>query len=62
MPVITVEGAPLNFEQKKFLIESLTKIASAIMNVSEKNYIVLIKENERDNIGLGGTMLSQRND
>ncbi|MDR1509455.1 MAG: tautomerase family protein [Synergistaceae bacterium] len=62
MPVITVEGAPLRFEQKKLLIESLTKIASVIMDVSEKNYIVLIKENDKDNIGLGGSVLSQRID
>jgi 4-oxalocrotonate tautomerase len=58
MPVITVEGAPLHFEQKKLLIESLTKVASVIMDVSEKNYIVLIKENDKDNIGLGGCVLS----
>ncbi|MDR1620883.1 MAG: tautomerase family protein [Synergistaceae bacterium] len=62
MPVITVEGAKLSFEQKRYLIESLTKIASVIMRVPEKNYIVLIKENDRDNIGLGGIMLSQRVD
>ncbi|MDR1649358.1 MAG: tautomerase family protein [Synergistaceae bacterium] len=62
MPVITVEGAKLSFEQKRYLIESLTKIASVIMRVPEKNYIVLVKENDRDNIGLGGVMLSQRTD
>jgi 4-oxalocrotonate tautomerase len=61
MPVITVEGAHLRYEQKKLLVESLTKIASAIMGVSEKNYIVLIKENDADNIGLGGMVLSQLN-
>ena len=60
MPVITVEGAKLSLEQKRYLIESLTKIASLIMEVPEKNYIVLIKENDKDNIGLGGVMLSQR--
>lgn len=62
MPVITVEGAKLSFEQKRHLIESLTKIASLIMQVPEKNYIVLIKENDKDNIGLGGLMLSRRSD
>jgi 4-oxalocrotonate tautomerase len=62
MPVITVEGAKLSFEQKRCLIESLTKVASLITRVPEKNYIVLVKENERDNIGLGGVMLSQRTD
>jgi 4-oxalocrotonate tautomerase len=60
MPVITVEGAPLSFEQKRHLIESLTKVASVIMEVPVEIYIVLIKENDRDNIGLKGTMLSQQ--
>jgi 4-oxalocrotonate tautomerase len=59
MPVITVEGAPLRYEQKKLLIETLTKVASTIMDVPERYYIVIVKENSRDNIGLSGTVLSE---
>ncbi|MDR0649264.1 MAG: tautomerase family protein [Synergistaceae bacterium] len=60
MPVITVEGAPLSYERKKLLIETLTKVASAIMDVPEKYYIVIVKENSTDNIGLSGAVLSER--
>ena len=60
MPVITVEGGTLSKEQKIELVKSLTQSASSIMNIPEQAYVVLIKENARDNIGVGGTLLSER--
>lgn len=60
MPVISVEGSKLTKEQKSDLIASLTEVASKIMNVSKELYIVLIKENDMDNIGLGGVVLSEK--
>jgi 4-oxalocrotonate tautomerase len=61
MPVITVEAGKLNKEQKSKLVRELTSQASEIMNVPEQAFIVLIKENEIDNIGVGGELLSERN-
>ncbi|MBB3187825.1 4-oxalocrotonate tautomerase DmpI [Microbacter margulisiae] len=58
MPVISVEGSKLTKEQKSELIASLTEVASKIMNVRKEAYIVLIKENDMDNIGVGGIALS----
>lgn len=60
MPVITVEGSKLSKEQKSELVKSLTKTASTITNVPEQAYVVLIKENDRDNIGVGGILLSDK--
>jgi 4-oxalocrotonate tautomerase len=60
MPVITVEGSKLTKEQKRELVKSLTKSASTITNVPEQAYVVLIKENDKDNIGVGGTLLSEK--
>ena len=60
MPVISVEGSKLTKEQKSELIASFTEVASKIMNVSKELYIVLIKENDMDNIGLGGVVLSEK--
>jgi 4-oxalocrotonate tautomerase len=60
MPVITVEGSKLSIEQKRELVKSLTKSASTITNVPEQAYVVLIKENDKDNIGVGGTLLSEK--
>lgn len=61
MPVIMVEGVPLNADQKRELVAVLTKSASNIMNVSEQAFQVYIKENSRDNIGVGGILVSERN-
>lgn len=61
MPVITLEAGKLNKEQKSQLVKEFTNTASKIMNVPEEAFIVLLKENELDNIGLGGQLLSERN-
>ncbi|WKY44609.1 4-oxalocrotonate tautomerase DmpI [Eubacteriaceae bacterium ES2] len=60
MPVITLEAGKLNEKQKKQLVEEFTKTASTVMQVPEAAFIVLLKENEADNIGVGGKLLSQR--
>jgi 4-oxalocrotonate tautomerase len=60
MPVISVEGSKLTKEQKEELIVSLTEVASKIMNINKEAYIVLIKENDMDNIGVGGVVLSDK--
>ncbi|WP_019910926.1 4-oxalocrotonate tautomerase DmpI [Paenibacillus sp. HW567] len=60
MPVITIEAGKLEKEQKRALVTELTSTASTIMNVPESAFIVLIKESERDNIGFGGKLLSDR--
>lgn len=60
MPVITLEAGKLNKEQKSQLVKDLTSKAAEIMNVPEQAIIVLLKENEMDNIGFGGELLSER--
>ena len=60
MPVITLEAGKLNKEQKGQLVKELTGTASKIMNVPEQAFIVLLKENEQDNIGFCGQLLSER--
>jgi len=60
MPVITLEGSKLSKEQKSELVKELTASAAKIMNVPEQAFIVLIKENEKENIGVGGQLLSER--
>lgn len=61
MPVITLEAGKLNKEQKIQLVKEFTNTASKIMNVPEQAFIVLLKENEADNIGVGAQLLSERN-
>lgn len=60
MPAITIEAAKLSKEQKRELVTELTKVASEIMNVPEQAFMIFVKENELDNIGFGGKLLSER--
>lgn len=58
MPVITMDGPKLTREQKAELVKSFTRIASEVTKIPEKSFIVLIEERERDNVGVGGVLLS----
>ncbi|MBU3202353.1 tautomerase family protein [Clostridium estertheticum] len=60
MPVITLEAGKLNKEQKSQMVKEFTATASKVMNVPEQAFIVQIKENEKENIGVGGKLLSDR--
>ncbi|USL27468.1 4-oxalocrotonate tautomerase DmpI [Priestia megaterium] len=60
MPVITVEAATLTKEQKRKLVQELTTSAANIMDLPEQAFFVFLKENERDNIGVAGQLLSDK--
>ena len=59
MPLISIDAAHPTKEQKEQLIAELTKTASKILNVDEKAFYVLIKENDLDNWGVGGKPLKK---
>lgn len=60
MPVITVDGGKLTKEQKCRLVKELTTSAAEIMNAPEQSFFVFVKENDKENIGVGGQLLSDR--
>lgn len=60
MPVITIEGGKLTKEQKSKLVKELTTSAAKIMNAPEQAFFVFVKENDEDNIGVGGRLLSDK--
>ncbi|MBD8847275.1 4-oxalocrotonate tautomerase DmpI [Priestia megaterium] len=60
MPVITIEAAKLTKEQKRKLVKELTTSAANIMNLPEQAFYVFVKENEKDNIGVAGQLLSDK--
>ena len=59
MPLISIDAAHPTLEQKEKLIAELTKTASKILNVDEKFFYVLVKENDLDNWGVGGKTLTK---
>lgn len=60
MPVITLEAAHLTREQKRQLVREFTESASRIMQMPADLFYVFLKESDPDNIGVGGTILSDR--
>mgnify|MGYP000892634681 CR=1 FL=1 len=54
------KAVSLSKEQKRELTKILTQTASAIMKVPEPAITVIIKENQSENVGVGGTLLSDR--
>ncbi len=60
MPVITIDIATIPREKKAQLVKNLTRGASEITGIPEDKFVVLINELDRDNIGVGGMLLSDR--
>ena len=59
MPVITIDLGKLETREKKAeLVAALTAAASSTTNIPAEKFIVLVKELDRDNIGIGGRLLS----
>ena len=60
MLVITFEAAGLTIDQKRQVAKGFTKVASEATGIPEQAFYVFIKENEPDNVAVGGTLLSER--
>lgn len=58
MPFIKIEAAAVSKEQKEKLIREVTKSASQVLGIKEEAFYVLIKENNTDNWGVGGKVLT----
>lgn len=60
MPVITLDGPKLTKEQKAELAKVFTKSASEITKMPEAAFIVMIKEIDKENVSVGGVLLSDK--
>ena len=60
MPIITFENGHLTKEQKAELVCEFTDTASRITGIARQAFVVLIKENDTENIGVGGELLCER--
>jgi 4-oxalocrotonate tautomerase len=61
MPAITVEGPPIAVDEKKRLVKGLTEVAAAVYeDIPADAFIVLIRENKPENVGVGGELLVDR--
>ncbi|MGC9517046.1 MAG: 4-oxalocrotonate tautomerase DmpI [Methanomicrobiales archaeon] len=60
MPVITIDSPKITKQQKQELVKSFTKSASKILNLPEQAMIVLIREMDSEDVGVGGNLLCDR--
>ena len=59
MPYISIESGQLTAEQKKQLIERLTKTAAEITHIPKQFFTVTIKELPDENFGIGGRSIDE---
>ncbi|MDP4128454.1 MAG: 4-oxalocrotonate tautomerase DmpI [Bacillota bacterium] len=59
MPFIKLEAGKIDKEKKEKLISEFTRVASETLGIPEEAFVVLIKENEMDNWGTGGKVLTK---
>ena len=57
MPVITIEGPALSKEQKAELVKSFSQTASKVMGIPVNAMVVIIREVEGENVGVGDCLL-----
>jgi len=59
MPFIKLEAGKIDKDKKEKLISEFTRVASETLDIPKEAFIVLIKENDTDNWGLGGKVLTK---
>jgi 4-oxalocrotonate tautomerase len=60
MPVITLEVGKISNEQKSQLVKEFTATIVKVTKAAQQGVYVFIKENEKENIGIGGQLLSDK--
>lgn len=57
MPSITMELVKMSKEKKAQLVKEITESTARITGLLEQTIYVFIKENEPENVGVGGVLL-----
>ncbi len=60
MPVITVDGPKMTKEQKSKLVKAYAETASEIMGIPVSAMVIIIREVEGENVGVGNILLCDR--
>lgn len=60
MPNISVEGPPMELDKKRTLVKEITDAAEKAFGLPREAYVVTIRENAPENVGIGGILLSDR--
>jgi len=60
MPVITVDGPKMTKEQKSKLVKVFAETASEVMGIPVSTMVIIIREVEGENVGVGNLLLCDR--
>jgi len=60
MPVITVDGPKMTKKQKSKLVKVFAETASEVMGIPVSAMVIIIREVERENVGVGNLLLCDR--
>ncbi|SCY34428.1 4-oxalocrotonate tautomerase DmpI [Alkaliphilus peptidifermentans] len=60
MPFISFDGPKLTKEQKENLVKGLTEVSSEVLKMPKEIISIVIRENEAENVGVGGELLVNR--
>ena len=61
MPTATMSGPPIeDLEVKRKLVKEITDAMEKAYKIPREAYIVVIKENPPENVGIGGELLIDR--
>jgi 4-oxalocrotonate tautomerase len=60
MPVITIDAPKLTKEQKTELVKSFAEKASEVMGLPVEAMVILIREVDAENVGVGNILLCDR--
>jgi 4-oxalocrotonate tautomerase len=60
MPVITIDGPKMSKEQKSKLVAAYAESASEIMGLPVDAMVIIIREVEGENVGVGNKLLCDR--
>ena len=61
MPSITMELVKMSKEKKAQLVKEITESTSRLTGLPQQAIFVFIKENELENVGVGGVLLPDMN-
>ncbi len=61
MPSITMELVKMSKEKKAQLVKEITESTSRLTGLPRQAIFVFIKENEPENVGVGGVLLPDMN-
>lgn len=60
MPIVTIEGPPLDVERKRELVGDITDALERVYGLPREVFVVIIRENPGENVGVGGSLLCDR--